>query len=1529
MRHPRLPTSFTLPIARLLALLLALAFLPPAATPVHAIGTSIVVNPGVGDADNNGDGACSLYEALQAIALQAQYNQCNAAGGPPYAITFSASGPLNLTSVLTNLPEVSRFVTITGPMTIVGRGTGADPIFQVSNGGTLNLANLTLTQGAPAVRVRTGGTLNAAAVMFTGNNSDLDGGAIQSEGAVNIAGSTFSGNSAGGSDGGGAIWALGSQTLAVAGTVFSGNTATRSGGAIYAVAPAVLTDVVFNGNIALADDPNNNGANDPGDNYDALGAGAVYARNTGLPGDELVITRGVFNGNLTVRGNGGALHVAPNAVARISDSSFNGNLAGSSGNDRRGGAIANFGGATTIIRSTLLNNGVTGSGGAIANSGTLGLTLANVSLIANLASQQGGGLHNVDAGNPSNQPPVTLRNVTISLNRAGAGGGIFNQSNGIITPANTIVHGSDSDGGNCAGGPITSQGNNLDSGGSCSFIQPGDQQNADPQLGAPAFHGGPISSLLIQKPGGGSAAIDAGNPAVCADALVAGVDMRGFSRPKGAVCDIGSFEADAPAAGASSTPLPPGPISFGNVQIGSSQDATFSVSNSGNAALTLSNPLISGPDAADFALLTAFPLAVAAPATITLRCAPAGGAPGVRSATLSYATNDPQRPLVSFALACNAVAQAVAGFASTPAAPGPLDFGKVQTGAFLDRAITVQESGDATLTVATPAFGGANPGDFSVVSGLPLALGNNSAPASIMIRCTPAAPGIRTATLTLATNDPTRPAVTYALSCTGRTPPAPPLASAAVSQASAGDGPFAVAVSPDGRHVYVTAQTSGNVFAFRRAANGTLSLVNSQALAGARFVTVSSDGRNVYASSGSGNSLTAYTRNLDTGAITALHTVTQGEQYGCILPSVCAGTVDGLNNAQGVVVSPDGRHVYVAGAGSAAVVVLRRSAADGGIRGSGGPSFIQRFQAPTTTELAGVRNVVVSNDGRNLYAAGYDNDRLVTIERDAVTGGLVHVQTLADNQLLGGLPLQILDGLDGVFSAAISPDDLQVYAVGQQDNAIVTFRRNLADRGRLSYAGRLANGNGAGGLGGTIGVAVDPLGRYVYATGDTDDTLAVFARDPDGSLEFVQIVNRATPGPLLDGARGVAVAPDGQAVFVAAFGDDTLVALGPPNPAPAAESLMPASVTAGSDTLTFTVNGTGFTPATRVRWTDSTGTLEQSAVFVSSSKVRATIGASRLASAGTATIRIVNPAPGGGTSNGLTFTITAPATNPVPSVDELVPAGAPAGGSVTTIIVKGAGFIQGSTVRWNGAARVTTYISPTTLQAVLPATDLAQPGAAAVTVVNPAPGGGASNALAFDVTAPGANPPPALTSLSPSGILAGANGSLNVVVTGSGFVEGAQARWNGVARPTQFINQGMLQISLSGADLVTSGNNSVDVVNPAPGGGTSNALAFVVAAPGENLTPSVTGVTAITFHTNGTRTVTIAGSGFVNGALVQWNGAQLTPVAISSNTLQVTVAAADLEQPAVIAVVNPAPGGGPSNEFLYRMPRINIPLVVR
>jgi hypothetical protein len=52
-------------------------------------------------------------------------------------------------------------------------------------------------------------------------------------------------------------------------------------------------------------------------------------------------------------------------------------------------------------------------------------------------------------------------------------------------------------------------------------------------------------------------------------------------------------------------------------------------------------------------------------------------------------------------------------------------------------------------------------------------------------------------------------------------------------------------------------------------------------------------------------------------------------------------------------------------------------------------------------------------------------------------------------------------------------------------------------------------------------------------------------------------------------------------------------------------------------------------------------------------------------------------------------------------------------------------------VQWNGSDRTTTFVSSTQLTAAVPVTDITTAGTISITVVNPAPGGGASNAKDF------------------------------------------------------------------------------------------------------------------------------------------------------------------------------------------------------
>ncbi|MEW5868603.1 MAG: C39 family peptidase, partial [Chloroflexota bacterium] len=116
-----------------------------------------------------------------------------------------------------------------------------------------------------------------------------------------------------------------------------------------------------------------------------------------------------------------------------------------------------------------------------------------------------------------------------------------------------------------------------------------------------------------------------------------------------------------------------------------------------------------------------------------------------------------------------------------------------------------------------------------------------------------------------------------------------------------------------------------------------------------------------------------------------------------------------------------------------------------------------------------------------------------------------------------------------------------------------------------------------------------------------------------------------------------------------------------------------------------------------------------------------------------------NPTPGGQNNY---------SPNPVPTLSNLNPSSATAGGAAFTLTVNGTNFVNGSVVRWNGSNRTTTYVSATQLTAAITAADIATAGTVPVTVFNPTPGGGTSNAVNFTINT--SNPVPTLSNLNPS-----------------------------------------------------------------------------------------------------------------------------------------------------------------------------------
>lgn len=99
----------------------------------------------------------------------------------------------------------------------------------------------------------------------------------------------------------------------------------------------------------------------------------------------------------------------------------------------------------------------------------------------------------------------------------------------------------------------------------------------------------------------------------------------------------------------------------------------------------------------------------------------------------------------------------------------------------------------------------------------------------------------------------------------------------------------------------------------------------------------------------------------------------------------------------------------------------------------------------------------------------------------------------------------------------------------------------------------------------------------------------------------------------------------------------------------------------------------------------------------------------------------------------------------------------------------------------------------------------------------------------------GGTPPPVsapvLNALSPGSAAAG-SGAFTLTVTGSNFVAGSVARWNGATRTTTFVSGTQLRVAVPAADIASAGQSAVTVANPAPNAAVSNAVTFTVGAPG-------------------------------------------------------------------------------------------------
>jgi DNA-binding beta-propeller fold protein YncE len=195
---------------------------------------------------------------------------------------------------------------------------------------------------------------------------------------------------------------------------------------------------------------------------------------------------------------------------------------------------------------------------------------------------------------------------------------------------------------------------------------------------------------------------------------------------------------------------------------------------------------------------------------------------------------------------------------------------------------------------------------------------------------------------------------------------------------------------------------------------------------------------------------------------------------------------------------------------------------------------VERDEVGGVDGLEGVWSVAVSADNRSVYATGAEDDGLAVFDRDGLTGELSFVEAHFDG----------VDGVEGLLtprSVAVSPDNKHVYVTGSQTaaggNTVAVFERETGTGvlGSLTFVAVYRDGeDGVDGLARAWSVVVSPDNKNVYVTGNDDDALAVFSRDPvSGTLKFLEVHKDGVAGvDGLKGAYAVTVSPDNKHVYV-------------------------------------------------------------------------------------------------------------------------------------------------------------------------------------------------------------------------------------------------------------------------------------------------------------------------------------------------------------------------------------------------------------